>query len=156
MILITLFVVIEDTIIISGQLELSNGNVKASQNRKSAPKHILVDAFIALTLIICITIRIELDGPKITPWWRHQMEAFSALQAMCAGIHRSPVNSPHKGQWRGALMIPLICAWINGWVNNREADDLRRNHTHYDVIVMSMEACGKDLLPASFSTRLLK
>ena len=26
------------------------------------------------------------------------------------GIHRSPVNSPHKGQWRGALMFPLICA----------------------------------------------
>ena len=26
------------------------------------------------------------------------------------GIHRSPVNSPHKGQWRGALMSSLICA----------------------------------------------
>ena len=39
------------------------------------------------------------------------------------GIHRSPVNSPHKGQWRGALMISLICAWMNGWVNNREAGD---------------------------------
>ena len=37
------------------------------------------------------------------------------------GIHRSPVNSPHIGQWRGALMFSLICAWINGWVNNREA-----------------------------------
>ena len=32
-------------------------------------------------------------------WWRHQMETFSALLAICAGIHRSPVNSPHKGQW---------------------------------------------------------
>ena len=30
------------------------------------------------------------------------------------GIHRSPVNSPHKGQWRGALMFSLICVWING------------------------------------------
>ena len=29
------------------------------------------------------------------------------------GIHRSPVNSPHKGQWRGALMFSLICVWIN-------------------------------------------
>ena len=27
------------------------------------------------------------------------------------GIHRSSVNSPHKGQWRGALMFSLICAW---------------------------------------------
>ena len=52
------------------------------------------------------------------------------------GIHRSPVNSPHKGQWRGALMFSLICVWINGWVNDREADDLRRNRTHYDVIIM--------------------
>ena len=49
----------------------------------------------------------------------------------------SPVNSPHKGQWRGALMFPLICAWINVWVNNREAGDLKRHHVHYDVIVMS-------------------
>ena len=41
------------------------------------------------------------------------------------GIHRSPVNSPHKGQWRGALMFSLIYAWINDWVNNGEAGDLR-------------------------------
>ena len=46
------------------------------------------------------------------------------------------MNSPHKGQWRGALMFSLICVWINGWVNNREAGDLRRHRTHYDVIVM--------------------
>ena len=56
-------------------------------------------------------------------WWRHQMETFSALLAICVGIHRSPVNSPHKGQWRGALMFSLICVWINGWVNNHEAGD---------------------------------
>ena len=53
------------------------------------------------------------------------------------GIHRSPVNSPHKGQCRGPLMFTLICARINGWVNNREAGYLRRNRAHYDVIVMS-------------------
>ena len=52
------------------------------------------------------------------------------------GIHRSPVNSPHKGQWRGALMVSLICAWINGWVNNPEAGGLRRRRAHYDVMVM--------------------
>ena len=52
------------------------------------------------------------------------------------GIHRSPVNSPHKGQWRGALMLSLICAWINGWVNNCEAGDLRRHRAHYGVTVM--------------------
>ena len=54
------------------------------------------------------------------------------------GIHRSPVNSPHKGQWRGALIFSLICAWINGWVNNRVAGDLRCHHAHYDVILMEL------------------
>ena len=49
---------------------------------------------------------------------------------------RSPVNSPHKGQWHGALMFSLICVWLNGWVNNREAGDLRRCRAHYDVTVM--------------------
>ena len=63
-------------------------------------------------------------------WWCHQMETFSALLAICAG------NSPHKGLWRGALTVSLICARINGWVNNREAGDLRRHRTHYDVTVV--------------------
>ena len=53
------------------------------------------------------------------------------------GIHRSPVNSPHKGQWLGALMFSLICAWINGWLNNRAAGDLRRHRAQYDVFVMA-------------------
>ena len=38
--------------------------------------------------------------------WKH----FPRYWAFGWGIHRSPVNSPHKGQWRGALMFPLICA----------------------------------------------
>ena len=73
------------------------------------------------------------------PWWRHQMETFSALLSICAGIHRyrSPVNSPHKGQWCGALVFYLICVWLNGWENNRKAGDLRRYRAHYDVIVMT-------------------
>ena len=54
------------------------------------------------------------------------------------GIHRSPVNFPHKGQLRGALMLSLICAWINGYVNSREAGDLRRYRAHYDVTVMRL------------------
>ena len=44
----------------------------------------------------------------------------------------------HKGQWRGTLMFSLICAWIIGWINNREAGDLRRHRAHYDVIVMML------------------
>ena len=51
--------------------------------------------------------------------WKH----FPRYWPFLRGIHRSPVNSPHKGQWRGGLMFYLICVWINGWVNNREAGD---------------------------------
>ena len=59
------------------------------------------------------------------------------LLAICAGGNWPvTVNSPHKGQWRGALMSSLICTWINGCVNNLEAGDLRRNSAHYDVTVM--------------------
>ena len=52
------------------------------------------------------------------------------------GNHRSPVNSPHKGQWCGTLVFSTICAWINGWVNNREAGDLIRQRAHYYVTLM--------------------
>ena len=53
----------------------------------------------------------------IQPWWRHQMETFSALLILYAGNSPVPVSCPHKGQWRRALMFSLICAWINDWVN---------------------------------------
>ena len=64
--------------------------------------------------------------------WKHFPRHWSFVR----GIHRSLVNSPHKGQWRGALVFSLICARINGWINNGEAGDLRRHRVHYDVIVM--------------------
>ena len=64
--------------------------------------------------------------------WKH----FPRYWPFVWGFHRSTVNSPHKGQWRRALMFSLICVWINGWVNNGEARDLRRLCDHYDVIVM--------------------
>ena len=64
--------------------------------------------------------------------WKH----FPPYWPFVRRIHRSPVNSPHKGQWGGPFIFSLICVWINGWVNNREAGDLRRYRAHYDVSVM--------------------
>ena len=52
------------------------------------------------------------------------------------GIRRSPVNSPHNGQWLGALMFSLICTWTNSWANTGDAGDLKRHRAHYDVIIM--------------------
>ena len=51
------------------------------------------------------------------------------------GIHRSPVHSRTKAS-DAELWYFFICAWINGWVNNGEAGDLRHHRAHYDVTVM--------------------
>ena len=87
------------------------------------------DGFAALlTTSLC---KIAIFHDDVIKW-----KQFPRYWPFVRGIHRSPVNSPHKGQWRGALMFYLVCARINGWVNNREAGDLRRHPAHCDVIVM--------------------
>ena len=70
--------------------------------------------------------------------WKH----FPLYWPFVRVSNRSPVNSPHKGQWRGALMFSLICAWTNGSVKNRDAGDLSRHHAHYDVSAM----CRSELI----------
>ena len=62
--------------------------------------------------------------------WKH----FPHYWPFVRGIIWSMVDSPCKGQWRGALMFSLICAWTNGWANK---GDLRQHHAHHDVIVMT-------------------
>ena len=68
--------------------------------------------------------------------WKH----FPRYWPFVRRIHRSPVNSSHKGQWRGALMFSLICIWMNGWENKGEAGGLICHRAHYDVIVMKYRA----------------
>ena len=58
------------------------------------------------------------------------------------GIHRSPVNSTHKGLWSGAMIFCLICTLINDWLNKHEAGNLRRNRAHCDVTVMDNKPCA--------------
>ena len=99
---------------------------------------------------------------------------FSGNWPFVRGIHRSPVNSPQKGQWRGPSMFSwtfdvfLICAWINAWVNSREAGELRHHQAHYDVTVMRLRTItdkghdsagvgtGLPPLVIYFCTKLLK
>ena len=89
-----------------------------------------------LLLVLLLLLIMMMMLMMVITWRRHQMETFSALLALCAGNSPVPVNSPHRGQWRGALMFSLICVWINDWVNNREVGYLRRYRAHYDFIVM--------------------
>ena len=64
------------------------------------------------------------------------METFSALLAICAG--NSPVTSEFPAQRPVTRSFDVFFGLClnNGWVNNREAGDLRRHRAHCDVIVM--------------------
>ena len=66
------------------------------------------------------------------PWWKH----FPVTGHLCRELTGHRWISPQKGRWGGALMFPLICVWINSWVSNREAGDLRRYQALCDVAVM--------------------
>ena len=77
----------------------------------------------------------------------------SALLALC--VVNPLVNSPHKGKWRRAFMFSLICASINGRVNNREAGDLRRHRAYYDVTVMKPTVAKPNLSSMFIATTVL-
>ena len=61
------------------------------------------------------------------------MEAFSASLALCAGNSLVTGEFPSKRPVTRSFNVFLICAWIDGWVNNREAGDVIRSRAHYDV-----------------------
>ena len=73
---------------------------------------------IAFFVFCCGLVQVVCTRPWSLHYWPHndviKWKHFSRYWPYVRGIHRSPVNSPHKGQWRGALMFSLICAWVNG------------------------------------------
>ena len=71
----------------------------------------------------------------IGPWWM-ESTGLKWFPSKRPWIWKLCPCCPHKGQRRGALMFSLICAGINGWVNNRKAGDLIRHRVHYDVTVL--------------------
>ena len=83
--------------------------------------------------VFCNTVENNITLHTGPSWRRHQIGTFSVLLVLCAE------NSPHKGQWCGALIFSLIYAWTNGWVYNRDAGDWRRHLAHYDDTVMMMK-----------------
>ena len=78
--------------------------------------------------------------------WKH----FSPYWPFVRGIHRSPMDSPHNGQWRGALMFSLIWIWINDWVNIRGL-------VIWDAIAPSMTSLSREgSVPSFCRVSLLK
>ena len=90
------------------------------------------DRFVYTNTMSCFQIILT----SFTTWWRHQMETSSALLTLCAGNSPVTVEFPLTKTSHAELWCFFIFAWINSWINNREAGDLRRHRAHYDVIVL--------------------
>ena len=76
------------------------------------------------------------NNRELVPWWRHQMETFSALLVICAG--NSPVTGEFPTQRPVTQKFDVFfdLRMNNGWVNNHGAGDLRRHQAHCYVTVM--------------------
>ena len=87
---------------------------------------------------------------SLKTWWRHRMETFSALLALCAGY--SPVSGefPSQRPVTRSFDFSLMLAWTNGWTSNRDAGDLKRHHAHYDATIMIL------MIGMIFAVRKLK
>ena len=70
------------------------------------------------------------------PWWRHKMETFSALLAICARNSAVSGKFPAQRPVTRRFDVFFDLCLNKRWVNNREAGDLRRYRAHYDVTVM--------------------
>ena len=64
------------------------------------------------------------------------MEPFSELLALCAGNLPVTGEFPLQRPVARSFDVSFDLRLNEGWVNNREAGDLRRHRAHYDVIIM--------------------
>ena len=80
-------------------------------------------------LKVVVSLNFALSAP-------HVKRRVKSCEPSAAAAITGPRRIPHIFQWRGALMFSFRCVWINDWVNNREAGDLRRHRGHHDVNVM--------------------
>ena len=69
-------------------------------------------------------------------WWRHQMETFSALLAICAGNSPIPGEFPTQRPVTRSFDVYFDLRPDKRLSKQSWAGDLRRYRTHYDVIVM--------------------
>ena len=95
---------------------------------------------IYIKMVTCTQFVVFLDVPRLCKTilprnLSHMMTSSNGKTFRLLALHWWPVETPHKGQWRGALLFSLICAW-NGWAINWDVGDLRRHRADYDAIVM--------------------
>ena len=93
-----------------------------------------------IPLVYGIWLRTNAIFPKLfDPWWRHQMETFSALLAFWAGNSPVPGEFPSQRPVTRSFDISFdLCLIIHGCANNCKAGDSIRHRAHYDVTVMLM------------------
>ena len=84
---------------------------------------------LCLAYLMWYTVDRELNLMKPS-WWRYRMETYLRYWPFVLGIHRYRQIPRTK-----TSDVFFICTWINGWVTNRKAGDLRRHRAHYDVTV---------------------
>ena len=82
-----------------------------------ASSWVLIFHFIFTQINNCLLISLQIQSEtlmkeniKLSHDFVIKWKNFPRYWPFVRGIHRSPVNSPHKGQWRWALVFSLICA----------------------------------------------
>ena len=70
---------------------------------------------------------------------------FRVTGPLCGEFTGHSTEFPAQRPVTRSFNVSLICAWTNGWVNNRDAGDLRRHHAHYDVTVMWIRVLVKHI-----------
>ena len=131
-----------------GNISIGSVNGAASLGTKPLPDPMLTQIFdntwylwttVCMDLLLIIVFLVHVALCYRNTWFIHydviKWKHFPRYWPFVRGIHQSPVNSPHKGQWRGASMFFFDRAWINGSVNNRVVGNLRRHRAHCDVTV---------------------
>ena len=122
--------------------------ISGSTNPQNWPaQQVLLNFFVVVVVVVVVG-----GGP---PGWPRSL-ASCMIWRFVRGIYRSLVNSTHIGQWRGALMFSLFCAWTKFWVNNRDAGDLRRHRAHYDLTVVVLLSRTSSTVYDSGPNRLAK
>ena len=106
-----------------GQKRRKSFHLMTSSWLKSAPRGVIADKS-----ALGLDNGLAQNRRQAITWYVIKWKLFPRYWPFLRGIHRSP--------WRPALVFSLICAWINAWVNNLEAGELRRYRTHYDVTVV--------------------